>query len=33
VFHLVLQVFESDYRSELVDRFATWNDVTGVPAA
>ncbi len=23
----------ADYRSEMTDRFATWNDVTGVPAA
>ncbi|MFI5436102.1 IS6 family transposase [Rhodococcus baikonurensis] len=23
----------SDYRSEMTDRFATWNDVTGVPVA
>ena len=23
----------SDYRSEMTNRFATWNDVTGVPVA
>lgn len=23
----------SDYRSEMTGRFATWNDVTGIPAA